>query len=192
MKTLMLIIWCLGQILLPASTPLENVRWKVSEDSRLEIFGATNVTPFQCVSVDYSGTDVLLANNSRGGQSLVWSGEITMKAANFDCANNVMTRDFRKTVQAEEHPEIKIKFIQLHQKSREDFEGRVEISLAGVSRQFPVRCQLRDPGKGKKTLTGEKSVKFSDFHIDPPVKFLGAVRVKDEVTVNFDLILEAN
>jgi len=192
MTTFIFIIWLLGQAFLPASTPAEPSRWKVSPASRLEIQGSTNVTPFQCMSVDYSGTDVLWARSVKGQQQLVWSGEIVMKASNFDCENNIMTRDFQKTVQADQHPDIKVRFIQLVQQCPETFEGKVEISLAGKSKQFPIQCFLRDPGNGKKTLTGEKSVKFSDFHIDPPVKFLGAVRVKDEVTVNFDLILEAN
>ncbi|MBT0810364.1 YceI family protein [Litoribacter ruber] len=196
MAKLFILILILGQAVLMPTGTIERAKWKVSELSRLEINGNTNVTPFNCVSVDYSGNDILFANDIKGAQNLIWSGEIVMQANNFDCANNIMTKDFRKTVQAEDYPEIKIKFISLQQNpknnSKELFEGKVEISLAGVANQFPITCQLKDPGNGKKKLTGEQTFKFSDFQIEPPVKFLGAVRVKDEVTVNFDLILEAN
>jgi len=174
---------------------LELVRWMVSEDSRLEIEGTTNISRYNCMLVDYSGADVLIQNDEAGLGTMSWAGEIVMKANNFDCFNPMMTKDFMKTVQAEVFPEIKIRFIELNgtdiPADKEAFYGKVDITLAGVTKRFPVSCLLLSVNKETKKLIGSQSFKFSDFGIDPPVKFLGTVKVRDEIKVNFELFLVA-
>jgi len=189
MKILIIIL----SFLIDSSALVERVIWKVSEDSRLEIEGTTNVSRYNCSLVDYSGADVLIQNDKSGIGNMSWAGEIVMKANNFDCYNPMMTRDFMKTVQADEYPEIKIRFIELTGSDvpaeREAFYGKVEITLAGVTKRFPLSCQLVSLNKETKKLIGSQSFKFSDFGIDPPVKFMGAVKVRDDIKVNFELFL---
>lgn len=185
------IIWSI--LFIDPSIYMDRVRWKVSEDSRLEIEGTTNVSRYNCALVDYSGADVLIQNDQSGVGTMSWAGEIVMKANNFDCHNPMMTKDFMKTVQAETYPEIKIRFLELTGSDipaeREAFYGKVDITLAGMTKRFPLSCQLVSLNKDTKKLIGSQSFKFSDFGIDPPVKFMGAVRVRDEIKVNFELFL---
>jgi len=175
-------------------TTADRVKWIVTEDSRLEIEGATNVNRYNCALVEYSGTDVLIQNDDAGVGNMSWAGDIVMKANNFDCFNPIMTKDFLKTVQADEYPEIRIRFLELTGSitpaQKEAFYGKVDITIAGVTKRFPVSCQLVSLKENSKKLVGSQSFKFTDFGIDPPVKFLGTVKVKDEIKVNFELFLE--
>ncbi|KEO75826.1 YceI family protein [Anditalea andensis] len=172
---------------------LDKIKWIVSEDSRLEIEGSTNVNKYNCALIDYSGTDILIQNDEVGVGNMSWAGDIVMKANNFDCFNPIMTRDFLKTVQAEEYPEIRIRFLELvgsrNPSQKEAFYGKVDITIAGVTKRFPVSCQLVTLSENSKKIVGSQSFKFTDFGIDPPVKFLGTVKVKDEIKVNFELFL---
>jgi hypothetical protein len=63
--------------------------------------------------------------------------------------------------------------------------GAIEgtLTLRGVSR--PLRLQVTSPGPGH--FRGSVTVRQTDFGITPYSGFLGALRLKDEVTVEFDI-----
>ena len=44
-------------------------------------------------------------------------------------------------------------------------------------------------GKTKK-FNGEKSICLGDFNIDAPEKFMGMIKVQDEIQVNFEILFE--
>jgi len=123
-----------------------------------------------------------------------FSGEIAIASSTFNCFNKMMTKDFQETVQAEDHPEIHVRFFNLIRNSAEihteNLNGMVEITLAGKAHCYPISCKLETLKSGKLILTGKQSVNFSDFLIDPPSKFLGTVKVHNAITVQFELHLE--
>ncbi len=168
--------------------------WKVSQESVVKINGSTNVNKFQCISLRYAGEDQLISVFYPEKNVTEWSGEVVIPSQNFDCYNKTMTKDFSETVLADEHPEIKVRFIQLKKyssnKEEEQFHGKVEITLAGVTKRFPISCFLRNRIGGGTHLRGQQTLLFSEFGLEPPIKFLGTVKVKNSITVNFGLVLE--
>ncbi|MFC3416304.1 YceI family protein [Algoriphagus hitonicola] len=195
MKTLTIIWIGLAVILLgtiPASK--KESQWLVSDKSIVEILGKTNINSFECQSINYRGNDILTEVLFPEKNHAVWSGEIVLISENFDCFNRIMTKDFHQTVQSDEHPEIRVRFLDLIRKNpntpQESLNGNVEITLAGVCRRFPISCDLKFEKNGKTRLIGSQTVTFSDFQIDPPVKFLGTVKVQNEISVRFGLVLE--
>lgn len=113
----------IGALLFAAPVEKSNTTlWKVSQDSVIEVVGSTNVNKFQCNSLRYSGEDQLISVFYPDKKVTEWSGEVVILSKNFDCYNNIMTKDFQETVLADEHPEIKVRFIQLkkHATSREE------------------------------------------------------------------------
>ena len=185
----------IGILILEAPTEKTNTTlWKVSEESVVEVVGSTNVNQFQCNSLRYSGEDQLISVFYPDRKVTEWSGEVVILSKNFDCYNKIMTKDFKETVLAEEHPEIKVRFIQLKKHSasnnEDQLDGQVEITLAGVTKRFPISCFMMNRSGGQTHLRGQQTLHFSEFGIEPPVKFLGTVKVKNSITVNFGLVLE--
>lgn len=174
------------------SNPTADDVWLVSENSRLEITGATNVNTFQCLSVNYHGDDVMIEKTHREGYRTL-HGEIVMKATGFDCRNAIMTKDFAKTVKADDFPVITIRFVDLSTEAFSAAErvltGQVEITLAGSCSMYPVSCSIRSESPKVRHLEGRRQFRFSDFGLEPPQKLFGAVQVKDEVWVDFHLKL---
>jgi hypothetical protein len=168
--------------------------WQVTGNSKLYISGLTNVNEFSCNSVGYSGKDNLREIFQESTGYTIFNGEILMKAAAFDCGNSIMTKDFAKTVKAEEFPEIKIRFINLVQttcsSTENPLKGSVEISLAGKSKLYSIDCIIQEESDKVKYLVGSQTFFFSDFDLAPPSKFLGAIKVKDSVKVNFEIMLK--
>ncbi|OGG00069.1 hypothetical protein A2Y99_01395 [Candidatus Gottesmanbacteria bacterium RBG_13_37_7] len=60
--------------------------------------------------------------------------------------------------------------------------------LAGVTRIYRIGCNFYNCGNNL-YIQGLKMIKLSDFNIQPPVKLNGLVKVKDEIAVNFGLII---
>ncbi|MDF2156710.1 hypothetical protein [Algoriphagus sp. CAU 1675] len=188
-------IWlALGMLLAAPAKDKEVTRWKVSTESVVEILGSTNVNEFECKSISYQGQDYLLETFYPDRNQVEWTGEIVLSSGNFDCFNKLMTRDFYQTVKGDEHPEIRVRFLDLVRENRnsshETLSGNVEITLAGVSRRFPITCGLISSKNGKAVLNGVQTVTFSEFQIDPPVKFFGTVKVQNAISVQFGLVLE--
>ncbi len=67
--------------------------------------------------------------------------------------------------------------------------GGIEGTLTLGGRSEPVRLQLSEPGPGH--YRGTATVVHSAFGIKPYVGFFGALKLKDEVTVDIDVTLPA-
>jgi len=177
-------------------TPKEElINWKITSDSLVEILGTTNVSKFQCENYSNSGgeylTQKITANHSEVG---LWSGEVSITSTDFDCNNALMTKDFKKTIEVDQYPTIKVKFLSLTKDSetvnQENLEGEVEITLVGISRKYPISCVFLAKNGDNALFSGERRILLSDFNIEPPVKFFGTVKVQDSIIVNFSLVLE--
>jgi hypothetical protein len=194
MKTLLLILVSFLFSISSTSKEKKVNQWLVSSQSTVSIEGKTNINSFECQSMNYQGNDILEEEIIPGDQTAIWSGELTLRSQNFDCFNRMMTKDFHKTVKAEEHPEIQVRFLDLKRENlgteTEKLTGNVEITLAGICRRFPISCKLSTKENGKTFLLGTQEVTFSDFQLDPPVKFLGTVKVENSINVKFGLVLE--
>jgi hypothetical protein len=173
-----------------------NSKWTVDARSRLQINGQTNVNSFECLSVKYEGQDTIYEYCDEQGIHY-YNGKIKMHTNGFDCQHPVMSRDFRKTLKAEEFPFIEIEFLNLktnpawNDNSR--IVGKVQITMAGKTKDYILECKVTSDVNGQKYLAGSQLFRFSEFGLNRPEKFFGAIKVKDEVVVDFNLKMnEAN
>lgn len=166
--------------------------WSVSGMSSLQIEGSTNINNFVCTSGDFVGGDMLTGQRSPGTNQWELNGEIFLKVDAFDCNNRMMNNDFQETLKSDTYPEIQIQFHDLKEVAGQSPKatGLVEITMTGVTKSYPVYCELVSYDDGYSILKGKKVLYFSDFGLEPPRKGLGMVKVKDELVVNFQLRLE--
>ncbi|MCE7055436.1 hypothetical protein LZF95_12180 [Algoriphagus sp. AGSA1] len=195
MQVLLLLIITYWSYMNTTPEVFEVKTWKIDSDSVVEIAGSTNISSFRCESKQYQGGDMLTETYFPALDKSEWSGEITLETVNFDCFNALMTKDFRETLQMDQHPTIGVRFLKMIRESeninQENLRGEVEITLAGVSKIYPISCVFLAKNGRKALLTGERKLTFTDFEIDPPVKLLGTIKVRDSIEVNFGLVLEA-
>ena len=168
------------------------INWQVTVKSHLEISGTSNVNEFHCLSVNYEGQDIMKETCLKSGDRSSLSGEVIIKSVDFDCHNAIMTNDLVKTIKANEYPEIGIRFIGLQQdhSNTDLLSGDVKITLAGKSKTYRISCFIKDESAQCKHLEGSCTFRFSDFDLEPPSKLLGAIRVKDTMSVDFHLKLQ--
>ena len=117
---------------------------------------------------------------------------VTVPVRDFEASNPLMYDDFLTLIKAREFPVLRI-IIPKEQLERSFKTERtscpdIEIMLAGVTRIYKIDCNYYDCGNNL-FIRGLKMIKLSDFSIQPPVKLNGLVKVKDEIEVNFGLII---
>jgi len=121
-------------------------------------------------------------------------GSVGLDASTFDCGMAIMTSDFRKTVKSDKYPAIVIDFISFERapsyaQGKEKFKGILNISLAGITKLFEVDCSIETKPNGMIHLMGGRGFTFADFGLKPPSRMMGTIKVKDELTVKFHLVL---
>jgi hypothetical protein len=179
----------------PVKDPILIHRFIVQPSSMLAIDGSTNVNSFRCGIASYTGTDTLILQEGKASQKPTFlRGRVALKASHFDCGMNVMTNDFNHTIKAKEYPYIVIDFKSFerapdYRREVEKFKGTMNISLAGTTKQFSVDCTIKPQSSEVIHLSGARTFLFSDFNLQPPEKMLGLIRLHQELTVRFNLVL---
>lgn|SRR5665648_38792 len=124
--------------------------------------------------------------------SLPHGNEIKIPVREFEPSNPLMYNDFLVNLHENEYPTITIRFSDLKKNNVKiplaDSMHEVMITIAGVTRDYNVDCIIQNCGTHY-ILRGSKTVRLTDFQLTPPEKLSGLVKVKDEITVSFGIIL---
>ncbi len=168
----------------------------ISKSSSLSVNGTTNVNKFSCVIPNYDKVDTLSLSTGKIGHGVDLSGSIGLSISAFDCHNSGMTKQLQKTLDEKQFPLLRIKFLSLNQMPiltarPEAITGQVEIELAGVSKRFEVNYQITQNDQKSIHLLGTREINFSDFNLVPPRKLGGMIQTKDQLNVDFTLIMKA-
>lgn len=165
--------------------------WVITSGCSLKVDGSTNVNEFSCAITNYSQPDTIMVA-LRPNQPVQLKGSIHLDVQRFDCHNQVMTADLRKTLKAKEFPKLEIRFLSIAQYpdasiKQKSTKGAVVIQLAGVSRRYDVDYKVINSENNYLNLLGTRQVNFSDFNISPPRKLGGMIRTNNELSVVFNL-----
>lgn len=165
-------------------------KWIIHSNSQLLIHGRTNVNSFTCLISCYNNVDTLSYRYSESDKIMTFTkNKMEIPVYNFDCGNPLITKDFRLTTKASQFPYLQIAFISLNKTTKENTTGILEISLAGRSRQVSVAFNTKSVGNFLQ-LTGNHSVCFNDFGMQAPARMMGLVKVQEDLTVEFNLLIK--
>jgi polyisoprenoid-binding protein YceI len=129
-----------------------------------------------------------------GDLSTARAGEARVEAATLDAGNPILNHNMRGKLETDRHPDIRFVATGFEPASgaREGgspWRGAVTGDLTVRNATRPVRLDVvaRVDGDGLR-VEGSTEFKLTDFGIDPP-RFLGLLRVKDWVRVEFDVVV---
>ena len=98
-----------------------------------------------------------------------------------------------ETFKSDEYPYIIYTFsnavVKINESQVVSMETIGNLNMAGVSRSVPISAHGKALPNGDLQLTVSKKIKMTDFNMEPPVMFLGTIKVGDEITVSFDFVL---
>ncbi len=152
------------------------------------IKGFTNVNEFQLVYSEESFSSFNV--NDTSVQSKL---RVSIPASKFKADSKLMKKDFLELINADEHPFIKISLGD-KQFSRELLNDSIQtnhsirITLNGVTNIYDCISKLNKSYYNEWELAGKLKIRLTDFGINPPEKFFGVIKVKDEVFITFRIL----
>lgn len=153
---------------------------KHSEENYVAIHGSSNVNEFKL----YNNSPFIADVHSKPDYHI-----IKMEVDEFTADNERMVKDFQQLINASKYPSIKIAVQKRKWADFEETSGltnfKTRVTLSGVTKKYNVPCELTNQLDGGYTIEGKLAVKLTEFKLEPPVKLLGLVKVKNTVFVNF-------
>ena len=174
----------------------EKKRYTILKSSKLLLKGTTNVNTFSCLCEDRFPPQTLEVE-SAGKQTKFRNARLKMTTRKFNCQNTKMERDLYKALQAGEYPFISVELLETsydpeHFKNGNadrwsEVQAKVKLTITNVSKEQIIDAKAKSAGSNKIALRGEKSLKMSEFGIEPPEALFGLIKVDDLITFHFDL-----
>lgn len=158
----------------------------------VSIQGSTNVNEFSFLQ--------LLNQKESPIKFHTQEGYITLQipAHNFEASNPLMYKDFISLIKADKHPFIAIRFhynpYELYEKNGQTsaIDSEIYITLAGEEKKYKIPGQIHLCHDRALRIMGDIKINLDDFQLQAPSKFMGMVKVNNEVFVNFGLKMEQN
>ncbi len=173
--------------------------YTVNERSRILLTGTTNVNAYECVSDSEIPRGNMMADILPGSNAIYFSDALLgLEVTSFDCGNRLMNKDLHQALGGSKSPVIKINLLEARPVSstQRPNSGKIRVEIAininGKTKNTDLLVDYHSNGNLSYTISGTKELKMSDFGIDPPSPALGLVRVRDQVVIHFDLLIETN
>ena len=161
---------------------------------RVWITGASNIRRFTCRAGLVSGSLALRAIPTRAsvlsGENRSMQSSVAIAVDRIDCGAGAMNRHLRETLRSAAHPVIEFQLrtyeVDLSVPSP---VARVigHVTVAGVQRPVVVKASVIADSLGALHIRGEHVIRMSDFAVRAPRRFGGLLRVRDRITVHFDV-----
>ena len=165
--------------------------------SRLWVEGTSTVRSFQCraseldARVETSGPGAAVAVVA--GEKAVQAVAVSVPAERLDCGNGTMNEHMRKALKTKDNPTIAFRLVSYDlAKASEGVSVTMsgELALGGVTKPIAVTATATEEAGGSLRVVGRHVVKITEFGLKPPSLMMGTMKVGENVTVGFDLVLK--
>lgn len=167
-------------------------------ESKLWVEGTSTTKSWSCqapaVDASIVANDANAATAIVGGEKAVRSVTLKVNTPRLDCGNGTMTGHALKALKAEEHKTITFVLGSYDlAKAADGSKGTLNgtLTLGGVTKPVTIVATAKEAGAGRVRVAGSYELKMTDYGLKPPSLMMGAMKVRDLVTVNFDLLLKA-
>ena len=185
--------------LLAAATPA-NPTLTLLPASTLSVAGTSTVRSFTCAARTFTAAVATTGGEPvaavLAGERAVTATEVAVDVAALDCRNGTMNAHMAKALKAPQHPTIAFRMTGYESARAADgaagATGTVTgvLTLAGVQKTITMRGAAAAAADGALRVTGTHALRMTEYGIKPPSLMLGTMKVGDEVTVSFDLLLK--
>ena len=169
----------------------------IRPQSRIWFTGASNIRHFTCNAGQLSGglelRGIATARAVLTGENVSAEPSVSLNVDKLDCGIGVMNRHLHEALQGARHATIDFRLtayeVDLNAPTpAAQIAGFV--TIAGVRRPVAATATIDADTLGALHLHGSYVIRPTDFGVAPPRRFGGLLRVRDRVTVHFDVVLD--
>lgn len=165
-------------------------------ESQLWFDGKSTIRDWSCKATAIEGkleapsatpvADVLAAKKA------VRTATLNFPTAKLDCDNGTMNKHMRNALNADTHKSITFTLTDYELSAAKPVSGTLRGTLAinGVTQPITLAAQFAGEADGTLRVTGSHDLNMTEWSVEPPKLMLGTLKVKETVTVRFDLLLQ--
>ena len=168
-------------------------KWNAPVTGFIDIIVESNVNrlffsyPLSVISL-YDTGEILSEKEDTG------TANIIVPVKDFRCTNKTAFKDFLTLLKADQYPYLTIAIPQKVLMQLQSYESvtiyNTIINIAGISKKFDITCRVGNLSSQDFIVVGTVKIHLKDLKIEPPVKYFGLVKIKDEVIVKFGFSLK--
>jgi len=163
----------------------------IHPESKIYLNGVSNINKFECelcnseepqiLDLCYTGEELLAFDRNR----------YVIAVDNFSCENSHMTRDLKKTLKINKYPNMYLEIEQLTPGGGfEDGLVDLKIILAGTANTYCLPYSFNKVDVDTYKVEIKNDFTMTEFNIEPPTALLGLIKVKDQISIRIDLLIE--
>lgn len=161
----------------------------ISEKSELCINGTTNVNRFTCTfAMETLPNHQKLSFIPKKSYIELQNAVLVLKSEAFNCGSRPINKDFKDLIKAEKYPEVLLEVKKIAVLDKNTAKAEVEIFIAGTEKKYVVPVQFSE--NEKLHIKGKLKLNIQDFGLESPKKLFGAIVVKDEIEIEFNLTVK--
>ncbi len=162
---------------------------QILPESQLSITGKTNINEFSCA---FNTSLIPMAKNIKfkgNPEELHFENAILiLDNKGFDCGNKAINKDFQTLIKSRKYPEIELELRELLFETPQQAIALLRISIAGKQKDYRVPVIIKENPVIQ--YAGKLNLDINDFELTPPKKIFGLIVVKDDIEINFNIIVE--
>jgi polyisoprenoid-binding protein YceI len=171
----------------PQSSNAQSVyKLTAGKDASIKVLGTSNVHDWELksTSMESQGEFKLDDNQLR-------SFSFSLNAKSLKSEHESMDNRTYKTMKADQYPKVTYKLasavVTQVQKNKYAIKTTGELTIAGVTQTINMTVSAIINADNTISCTGSENIKLTDYKIDPPSFMLGAMKVKNDLTIQFNL-----
>ncbi|QKJ32958.1 YceI family protein [Mucilaginibacter mali] len=164
------------------------------KDATIKVLGSSNVHDWTLVSssMESQGEFKIEENQLRSIAAFTFS----LNAKSLKSEHESMDGRTYKTMKADQYPKVTYKLtsatINAASKNKYQVKATGDLAIAGVTQTIVMNILATVNPDNTITVTGSENLKLTDFKIEPPRFMLGAMKVKNDLTIQFNLTYKNN
>lgn len=165
--------------------------------SKLWVEGGSTIRAWSCKSEDVSAvveaTGTSAVTQLLAGEKVVKTVDVTLSGEKLECGGGTINDHMKKALKVRDFPTISFRLATYDLKHGTDgISGTLvgTLTLGGVKKSIniPATGTIEN---GALHVLGSYEMKMTDYDLTPPSLMFGRIKVRDNVTVKFDLLLKS-
>ena len=165
--------------------------------SKVWVEGGSTIKNWSCKAEDVNATVEASGGGAivqtLAGEKAIKIVDVTVPVEKMECGNGTMNDHMRNALKAKDFQAINFRLVSYDvAKGTDGVTGALTgvLSLGGVKKTITIPATGVDLG-GALRVTGSYELKMTEYDLKPPTLMFGRIKVRDEVTVKFDLVLKS-
>jgi polyisoprenoid-binding protein YceI len=161
------------------------------DSNSLKVSGTSSLHDWEMELTTFDASAQL--ENKDNGSYIISDARFSANANNLVSEKSMMTNKAHEALKAEKQPEIKFEqtgTLEISGNQNGTYTIAGNLTIAGKTKPVEIALNTNTNSQKKVSVSGNTTLKMTDFDVEPPTVMFGTIKTADEVTINFNLTLK--